>query len=98
MILSGLITNLFNTTQVTNVYVTTGDPDDHGDPEPSLSQFGSLTISSSRYSPQGDFNHDGLITPVEKKQDYMLAIEDYYRCPINYYGGFRMRLGIGIGF
>lgn len=98
MILSGLITNLFNTTQVTNVYVTTGDPDDHGDPEPSLSQFSSLTIASSRYSPQGDFNHDGLITPVEKKQDYMLAIEDYYRCPINYYGGFRMRLGIGIGF
>ncbi len=96
--LSGLIYNLFNTEQVTWVYTTTGDPDDHGDPEPRLSEFTCVSIASSRYSPQGDFNHDGLMTPEERKQDYMLAIKDYYRCPLNYNNGFRAQFGIGIGF
>ncbi|UCG92619.1 MAG: TonB-dependent receptor [candidate division WOR-3 bacterium] len=95
---SGLIENLFNTEQVTNVYPTTGDPMNHGDPEPRLSQFSSLSILSSRYSPQGDFNHDGLMTREERKEDYMLAISDYYRDPRNYFNGFRMRFGVGIGF
>lgn len=96
--LSSLIDNLFDTKQITNVYVTTGEPDDHGDPEPGLSQFGSLSMSSDRYSPQGDYNHDGLMTPGERKEDYMLAIKDFYRDPRNYNAGFRVRFGIGIGF
>lgn len=98
MILNGMIFNLFDTEQVTNVYRTTGEPDDHGDPEPGLSQFGYISMTSSRYSPQADYDHDGLITPVEKKQDYMLAIKDYYRDPRNWNRPFTMRLGIGIGF
>jgi len=95
---SGLIENLLNTTQITNVYTTTGDPDDHGDPEPNLGQFGSMTIASTRYSPQGDFNHDGLMTSQERKDDYMMAVRDMYRDPRNYMNGFRMRFGVGIGF
>lgn len=98
MVLSGMIYNLFNTEQVRDVYVTTGLPDDHGDPEPTLSQFGYLPISSSRYSPQADYNHDGLINPVEMKQAYMAARTDYYEDPRNYYSPFRVRFGIGIGF
>ncbi len=98
VILSGLIYNLFNTEQVINVYRETGDPDSHGDPEPLLSQFGSLSITSTRYSPQAVYNHDGLITPVEKKTDYMIAYKDYYRDPRNYNGSFRVRFGVGIGF
>ena len=98
MVLSGMIYNLFNTEQVREVYVTTGLPDDHGDPEPGLGQFGYLPISSSRYSPQADYNHDGLINPVEMKQAYMAARTDYYEDPRNYYSPFRVRFGIGIGF
>ncbi|MGB9721271.1 MAG: TonB-dependent receptor plug domain-containing protein [bacterium] len=55
-----LINNIFNTRQVVYVYPTTGKPDDHGDPDPSIGQFGWLSIASLSYSPQTDFNHDGL--------------------------------------
>jgi outer membrane receptor protein involved in Fe transport len=98
LILSGMIYNLFNTQQVDEVYVTTGRADDHGDPEPGLGQFGYLPISSSRYSPQADYNHDGLLTPVELKQDYIQILEDYYNDPTNYLNPFRVRLGVGLGF
>jgi outer membrane receptor protein involved in Fe transport len=96
--LNGLITNLFNTVQVTNVHETTGDPDWRGDVEPSLDEFEVITLAESRYSPQADYNHDGVVTKVERKQDYMLCIRDFYRCPINYNDGFRARFGIGVGF
>jgi outer membrane receptor protein involved in Fe transport len=98
LMISGMIYNLFNTEQINNVYVTTGLPNDHGDPEPNLSQFTSIPMSSTRYSPQADYNHDGLLTPVEMKQDYMAMIKDYYDDPTNYYAPFRIRLGVGIGF
>ncbi|KPK62833.1 hypothetical protein AMJ83_09500 [candidate division WOR_3 bacterium SM23_42] len=96
--LNGLITNLFNTTQVTNVHETSGDPDWAGDDEPPLDQFTVLTIAETRYSPQADYNHDGLITRVERKQDYLIATRDFYRCPINYNDGFKALFGVGIGF
>ncbi len=96
---SGLIYNLFNTEQVVNVYVTTGDPRDHGDPEPNLGQFTYIPYTSDRYSPQADYNHDGLLTPVEMKAEYIAARNDYYIDPEdNFNGPFRMRLGIALGF
>jgi len=98
LLLSGMIYNLFNTTQITNVYVTTGDPDNHGDPEPTLTQFTNVPLTSSRYTPQADYNHDGLISPTEQKKDYMMALADFYDNPRNYASPFRVRLGIGIGF
>jgi outer membrane receptor protein involved in Fe transport len=98
MMLTGMIENLFNTEQVTNVYVTTGEPDDHGDPEPTITQFVSIPMTSDRYSPQGDFNHDGLIDPAEGKLDYITALKDYYINPRNYNNGFKVRFGVGIGF
>jgi hypothetical protein len=98
LILSGLVYNLFNTEQINNVYTTTGQPDDHGDPEPLLSQFGSIPFSSTRYSPQADYDHDGLISPTEMKTDYMAAIADYYMDPRNYNNPLRIQLGIGIAF
>lgn len=98
LLLTALIDNLFNTRQITEVYVTTGDPDNHGDAEPTLTQFGNLSISSTRYSPQSDYNHDGLITPPEAKRAYIAARNDYYLDPTNYNGGFKVQLGIGLGF
>lgn len=93
-----LITNLFNTRQVIDVYTTTGDPEKHGDPEPGLGQFGPVTLTSTRYSPQADYNHDGLITPEEYQQEYILARNDYYSDPRNFNGPLRIQLGVGIGF
>ena len=98
VILSGMIYNLFNTKQVIDVYVTTGDPDDHGDYEPTITAFSTLPMFSDRYSPQGDFNHDGLISRAEAKIDYMNALKDYYTDPRNYNNAFKVRFGIGIGF
>jgi hypothetical protein len=93
-----LATNLFNTEQVIDVYNTTGLPDEHGDPEPGVGQFTYIPMTSTHYSPQGDPNHDGLITPVEAKNDYMLAIHDLYDDPTNWRYPFRLRLGIGMEF
>lgn len=98
VVLSGMIFNLFNTDQVIDVYVTTGLPDDHGDPEPTITQFVTLPMFSNRYTPQGDFNHDGLISPSEAKLDYMNALKDYYTDPRNHNNAFKVRFGIGIGF
>jgi len=97
-VLSCLINNLFNTEQVIKIYPTTGKPDDHGDPVPSLAQFDFIPITSPYYSPQADYDHNGLITPPEFQSAYMTAINDYYLDPTYYNTGFRMRLGIGIEF
>ena len=96
--INGIINNVFNTDQVVEVYQTTGQPDDHGDPEPNLGQFGNLPISSTRYSPQADMNHDGLIDPVEMKHAYIAAQRDFYSDPTNYLNPLRMQIGIGLSF
>jgi outer membrane receptor protein involved in Fe transport len=98
LIFRGMILNLFNTEQIVEVHETTGHPTDHGDPEPSLDQFGPTAISSTRYSPQSDFNHDGLVTPREAKQSYIDAQRDYYFDVRNYLPGFRARFGVGLSF
>ncbi|UCF70237.1 MAG: TonB-dependent receptor [candidate division WOR-3 bacterium] len=98
LVLNGIIYNLFNTEQVLYVYSTTGKPDDHGDPEPPLDQFGNVSISSYYYSPQADHSHDGLITPIEYKQEWIDMLADYYENPVYYNHGFRAQVGIGIEF
>ena len=98
VVLTALINNLFNTEQVIRVYGTTGKPDDHGDPVPPLTDFNYRPISNPHYSPQADYNHDGLITPVEMQKAYVTALTDYYSDPTNYRNPFRLRLGIGIEF
>lgn len=94
----GIITNLFNTAQPIEVYATTGLADDHGDAEPTLSQFGNIAHTSSRYSPQADFNHDGLVSPVEMKRSFITSREAFYEDPTNYANPMRINLGIGMTF
>ncbi len=91
-----LIENLLNTKQIIYVYPTTGKPDDHGDPEPATNQFGWISITSAYYSPQADLDHNGLITPLEMKDEYVRARSDYYSNPLHYNNSFRLRLGIGL--
>jgi outer membrane receptor protein involved in Fe transport len=98
LILDGIVFNLFNTEQILYVYETTGKPDGHGDPEPNLDEFGYLPMTSVYYSPQADYNHDGLISPVEHKRAYIAATKDYYENPMHYNKPFRMRFGISMKF
>jgi hypothetical protein len=98
LVLSAVLLNLFNTRQVIDVYQTTGDPDDRGDPLPSLEQFMYTPMNNSAYSPQSDFNHDGLITPVEARDAYTGALTDLYMDPTNYASPFQIRIGIGVEF
>ncbi|UCG92312.1 MAG: TonB-dependent receptor plug domain-containing protein [candidate division WOR-3 bacterium] len=97
-IFTGLINNLFNTEQVVHVYGTTGKPDDHGDPEPPLGTFNYTSIARPNYSPQADYDHDGLITPAEYKEAYIMALKNYYTDATNYNNSFRIRVGIGFQF
>uniref|UniRef100_A0A7C4TBG9 TonB-dependent receptor plug domain-containing protein n=1 Tax=candidate division WOR-3 bacterium TaxID=2052148 RepID=A0A7C4TBG9_UNCW3 len=96
LIFTCLINNLFNTKQIIYVYPTTGRPDDHGDPEPPISQFGGLSITSAYYSPQADLDHNGVITPIEMRDEYVRALKDYYANPLHYNNSFRIRFGIGL--
>jgi len=93
-----VFTNLFNNQQVINVYPMTGDPLDHGDQIPNPNQFGSYTIMSRYYSPQGDSNHDGVMTQVESHDEYIHARTDLYDDPTHFNPGFGFRLGAGIEF
>ncbi|KPK63869.1 hypothetical protein AMJ83_05325 [candidate division WOR_3 bacterium SM23_42] len=96
LVLTALVRNLFNTGQIFDVYNTTGDPDDPGYPLPSVGQFSYISILNETYSPQADFNHDGLMTAVERRDDYADAIQALYQDPTNYGSPLRVRLGIGI--
>jgi hypothetical protein len=98
IVLTCLILNLFNSKQVADVYNTTGEPDEHGFPDPLVSQFIWIPMISSRYSPQADHNHDGFVTPTEGLDDYIAARDDLYDDPTNYKYPFRIRIGIGIEF
>jgi hypothetical protein len=96
LVLTALARNLFNTRQILNVYDATGEPDDPGYPLPSVDQFSYVSILNERYSPQADFNHDGLMTATERRDDYVGAIGDLHQDPTNYGSPLRVRLGIGI--
>jgi hypothetical protein len=98
LVLTCLINNLFNTEQVVDVYNTTGDPIDHGDPDPSVNQFMFIPVASSRYSPQADIDHDGLVTPPEGLADFIAGRDDFYNDPTNFKYPFQIRLGIGLEF
>ena len=98
LVVSATVFNLLNWSQVFDVYNTTGLPDEHGLPDPSLGQFSHMPITSDRYSPQADFDHNGLITPSEYYDDYIAALDDYYDDPTNWKNPFRFLLGVGIEF
>ncbi len=98
LVATALITNLLNLSQIVDVYNITGLPDEHGVPDPAMSQFGYMPITSDRYSPQADFDHDGLITPIEYYNDYIAARDDLYDDPTNWKNPFRFLLGVGIEF
>jgi hypothetical protein len=98
LVLTAFFMNLFNISQVVDVHNITGLPDDHGYADPAIGQFGYVPITSDRYSPQADFDHSGLITPVEYYNDYIAARDDFYDDPTNWKNPFRFLLGVGIEF
>lgn len=93
------IYNLFNTEQIIKVYTATGKPDDNGksgsiDP----SDFRFIGLNSDYYTPQADYNHDGLNSPDELANEYLLAHQYYYNNPSHWKPGFRARFGVALRF
>uniref|UniRef100_A0A7V3VU19 TonB-dependent receptor n=1 Tax=candidate division WOR-3 bacterium TaxID=2052148 RepID=A0A7V3VU19_UNCW3 len=93
------IYNLFNTEQIRRVYSTTGRPDDDGQTYTvGIGQFSNISLASSYYTPQADYNHDGINSPYELREEYVKARAFYYNNPFNWNPGFRMRVGVGMSF
>ncbi|MGQ9464212.1 MAG: TonB-dependent receptor [bacterium] len=91
--------NLFNTEQIVSVYSTTGKPDDDGQTiTVKVDQFSNISLSSTYYSPQADYNHDGLNNPWELRSEYIKARSFYYNNPLHWNPGFKMRVGFGLNF
>lgn len=93
------IYNLFNTEQVTSVYNSTGKPDDDGgEASIQIQDFNFISMTSAYYTPQADYNHDGLNDPPELYEEYIKARRVYYNNPFHWNQGFRARVGIGLRF
>jgi outer membrane receptor protein involved in Fe transport len=91
--------NLFNTQQVIEVYNTTGKPDDDGgEVSIQVQDFSPISLSSAYYTPQADYDHDGLNSPPELYEEYIKARRVYYNNPYHWKQGFRVRVGIGFNF
>ena len=91
--------NLFNTEQIVDVYNTTGRPDTDGKETTIFeSDFGFISVASDYYTPQADYNHDGLNSPYELYSEYMAARAAYYNDPFHWKPGFRARVGISLKF
>ncbi len=89
--------NLFNTEQIVSVYETTGKANTNGEEEAILVQeFSNISLRSLYYTPQADYNHDGLNSPIELHSEYIAAHKRYYDNPLNWRPGFKMRLGVGM--
>lgn len=93
------IYNLFDTEQIISVYSTTGKPDDDGgELSIQVQAFSSIPLSSAYYTPQADYDHDGLNSPPELCGEYIDARRVFYNNPYNWKQGFRIRAGIGFQF
>jgi outer membrane receptor protein involved in Fe transport len=93
------IYNLFNTEQIIQVYNTTGEPgDDGGETGISVQDFGSISLTSAYYTPQADYNHDGLTNPSERYEEYIKARRTYYNNPFHWNPGLKARVGFGLSF
>jgi len=57
-----------------------------------------ISIDNSYYSPAADFNHDGLITPLEEYTAYRALIEDTDDWINSYTAPRRARVGMSISF
>lgn len=93
------IYNLFDTEQVISVYSTTGKPDDDGGKASiQVQDFSTIPLSSAYYTPQADYDHDGLNSPPELCGEYIDARRVYYNNPYHWKQGFRIRVGVGFDF
>jgi outer membrane receptor protein involved in Fe transport len=89
--------NLLNTEQIVQVYAATGLPsDDGGAVKTDETDFVTIPMTSAYYTPQADYNHDGLNAPSELLNEYLNARSAYYNNPFHWNPGFRMRVGIGL--
>jgi hypothetical protein len=91
------IYNLFNTEHINTVYSTTGEPDTDGQEGTILvSNFFPISITSYFYTPQADYNHNGINEAAELHSEYIRARRASQSNPFNWGSGFRIRVGISV--
>jgi len=93
--------NIFNLKNITGVYPTTGLPDDDGYAKTlTVSMFGNASIRLGKpgYNPLRDINGDGVLTPQEMYESYLMALKDYLATPDNFGAPIQLRLAIVFRF
>jgi len=93
------ISNVLNTAVVTNVFATTGKPDNTGRVITEY-EFGGVPVQfgDAYYHPARDYNHDGFITRHEKYVSYLKAYADYNSSPTYYGAPRKIKLGLSLSF
>ncbi|HOP31953.1 MAG TPA: TonB-dependent receptor [Candidatus Hydrothermia bacterium] len=93
--------NIFNIKNVVGVYPTTGLPNDDGYAKTlTVSMFGNSNIylGQTGYNPLRDINGDGILTPQEMYESYILALKDYLATPANYGEPIQLRFALVFRF
>ncbi len=94
--------NIFNIKNITQVYAQTGKANTDGSAElltvNDVAGQDTFRIGDMLYNPLQDINGDGVLTPEEVFQTYLMALKDYQTSPNNYGAPRRIRLGIEISF
>ncbi len=93
--------NIFNFKNIVGVYTATGLPDDNGVARTiTVSQFGNnnILLGQTGYNPLRDINGDGVLTPEERYQSYLLALKDFLATPANYSAPIQLRFGLAFRF
>ncbi len=94
------VLNLFNIKNVISVYEATGKPDDNGVQNTvSVADYpNTYRIGDRGYNPFRDLNGDGVLTPQEQYESYLMALKDYVSDPTNYDSPRVIRMGLQFRF
>ncbi|MGB9824252.1 MAG: TonB-dependent receptor [Candidatus Hydrothermia bacterium] len=94
--------NIFNIKNVVGVYSTTGLPDDNGVARTltvqNVSGGQTFRLGQTGYNPLRDIDGDGVLTPEEQYQTYILALKDFLATPANYGSPIQLRFALVFRF
>ncbi len=93
------ISNVLNTTIITNVNTATGKPDFTGRIiTPGEFTSGVIAFGDLYYHPFRDYNHDGYLSQFEQYDSYLRAYNDRYNPPTYYGAGRKVKFGLSLSF
>ena len=92
------VTNVANSTQITNVFAATGKPDFTGRVITRYEFGAPILAGDPYYSSARDYDHDGYISQLEQYDSYLRAY-NYKNDPPTYYASPRkVRIGVSLSF